>query len=79
MVRKRHNILSQKDVIFLYKSVESAGTKTPRFDQCELIFDVALATVIRPAELEKLETNQVQKRFVDGEVVWVITGFDWVQ
>lgn len=74
MVQNPHNILSKKDVMLLYKCPKLGGT-TSRSFQCSLRFDVVLATAMRRTELAKLETNQLQKCRVGGEMVWVITGF----
>lgn len=68
MIKKPHNILSQKDVIALYKSPELSGT-TPRSFQCHLIFHVALAVAMRPTELS-LKGNTKFQYFKRG--AWMV-------
>lgn len=73
MVSESNRVLSVKYLRNLYES-ECLATTYPVTFICRLIFNVALATEMRPGELHKLECSQVVRRKFDGEDVIVITG-----
>lgn len=70
---RSHDVLTAEDVSFLYRS-SSLSRETPKTFLTRLIFNVALITAMRPSSLWQLRMSQFERRRVNGEIAWVITG-----